>query len=310
MTIKKQDKSRIVQIWGDILDEGFTSVPNILLRYRSMLGIKPQHLSLIIDIMSFKWDTDSPFPSYTTLAKRAGVDERSIKRITQDLEELGLLIKEPRFDDTTGAQITTIFDFRPLVKKLTEEKIKIFEKDNNPNNYYNTIEGDKNVMGEGDKNVMGGMTNITRGGVTNMSPKEYSYINNTNINKITYNDAHSKNSDHQNTEKNKKKTDRLFTDIQNKIHRKRLYEIHDNLIGVKPLEEVVEEGTYKALKDIIVSNIIQINNGNVKLDLYAITNRIKQDFPYKNIPSDKKHSRRFYVDVITNMVINEISVNT
>ncbi|NIN61662.1 MAG: hypothetical protein GTN99_09850, partial [Candidatus Dadabacteria bacterium] len=74
--------------------------------------------------MSFKWDRYSPFPSYSTLAKRAGVEERSIKRITQDLEELNLLIKEPRFNEQTGAQITTIFDFRPLVKKLTEEMLK------------------------------------------------------------------------------------------------------------------------------------------------------------------------------------------
>nr|NIP30313.1 hypothetical protein [Candidatus Dadabacteria bacterium]NIQ17139.1 hypothetical protein [Candidatus Dadabacteria bacterium] len=121
MTKNKQDKTRIVQIWGDILDEGFTSVPNLLLRYRSALGIKPKHLTLIIDIMSFKWDRYSPFPSYSTLARRAGVEERSIKRITQDLEELNLLIKEPRFNEETGAQITTIFDFRPLVKKLIEE---------------------------------------------------------------------------------------------------------------------------------------------------------------------------------------------
>ncbi|MCH6574427.1 MAG: helix-turn-helix domain-containing protein [Bacteroidetes bacterium] len=124
MPTNKQDKTRIVQIWGDILDEGFTSVPNLLLRYRSSLGIKPKHLTLIIDIMSFKWDRYSPFPSYSTLAKRAGIEERSIKRITQDLEELYLLIKEPRFDEETGAQITTIFDFRPLVKKLTEEMLK------------------------------------------------------------------------------------------------------------------------------------------------------------------------------------------
>lgn len=69
MTVKKQqDKTKIVQVWGEILDEGFTSVPNILLRYRTNLGIKSHHLALIIDIMSFKWDSENPFPSYSTLA--------------------------------------------------------------------------------------------------------------------------------------------------------------------------------------------------------------------------------------------------
>ncbi len=176
MPTNKQDKTRIVQIWGDILDEGFTSVPNLLLRYRSSLGIKPKHLTLIIDIMSFKWDRYSPFPSYSTLAKRAGIEERSIKRITQDLEELYLLIKEPRFDEETGAQITTIFDFRPLVKKLTEEMLKEdLYQDTGEENTTNSNDRwhDRNVTGGGDKNVTGGVTKLSRGSVTKMSPKEY-----------------------------------------------------------------------------------------------------------------------------------------
>jgi len=121
MSGTKQDKTKIVQIWGEILDEGFTSVPNILLRYRSRIGLKPKHIMLIIDIMSYKWDAGYPFPSYSTLSQRSGVEERSVKRITQDLEELGLLVKTPRFDSKTRAQVTTVFDFRPLIKKLIEE---------------------------------------------------------------------------------------------------------------------------------------------------------------------------------------------
>lgn len=35
MTTKKPDKTKIVQIWGDILDQDSTSVPNIPLPYRS-----------------------------------------------------------------------------------------------------------------------------------------------------------------------------------------------------------------------------------------------------------------------------------
>jgi len=174
MPDKKQDKTKIVQIWGEILDEGFTSVPNILLRYRSRIGLKPKHIMLIIDIMSYKWDSEYPFPSYSTLALRSGIEERSVKRITQDLEELGLLIKTPRFDDDTGAQVTTVFDFRPLVQKLIEEMnrggdetfdeddeeygVGRVSKENITPERINTKDSgklghDKNVMGEGDKNV-------------------------------------------------------------------------------------------------------------------------------------------------------------
>lgn len=287
MNQKKQDKSKIIQIWGDILDEGFTSVPNLLLRYRSILGIKPQHLSLIIDIMSFKWDIHSPFPSYTTLAKRAGVDERTIKRITQDLEELGLLIKEPRFDDTTGAQITTIFDFRPLVRKLTIERSRILEEISTPiSDTQVFFGGDKNVTGGGDKNVTGGVTNNSQGGVTKMSPKEYSYINNTNINKRTYNKVH--------------------TYLKNGIYKKGLFETHDNLIGIKPLEEIVEEGIHKALKDIVTNRIVETGSTRDKIDIDEITIKIKNNFPYGEIPENLKESRKFYVNTITNMIIDEL----
>lgn len=157
MSFKKQDKSKIIQIWGDILDEGFTSVPNLLLRYRANLGIKPQHLVLIIDIMSFKWDSQNPFPSYSALAQRAGVAERSIMRLVQDLEEMNLLIRKPRFDEETGAQITTIFDFRPLVQRLIEEmrktQLEHTKETQTPEPVTRAGGGDKFVRGGGDKFV-------------------------------------------------------------------------------------------------------------------------------------------------------------
>lgn len=306
MTQKKQDKSKIIQIWGDILDEGFTSVPNLLLRYRSILGIKPQHLSLIIDIMSFKWDIYSPFPSYTTLAKRAGVDERTIKRITQDLEELGFLIKEPRFDEISGAQITTIFDFRPLVKKLTEERNRILEENTKNTHHTGNFDwGDKNVTGGGDKNVTGGVTNKSRGGVTKMSPKEYTYINNTNINKSTYSNVSKI------TANNKIHNDliikeKVHTHLKNGIYKKRLYETFDNLIGIKPIEGIIEEGIYKALKDITTNRTIEIGGSINEKDIDKITIKIANKFPYEKIPVDIKQSRKFYANTISKMIIDEL----
>ena len=174
MSGTKQDKTKIVQIWGEILDEGFTSVPNILLRYRSKIGLKPKHIMLIIDIMSYKWDTGYPFPSYSTLSQRSGVEERSVKRITQDLEELGLLVKTPRFDSGTGAQVTTVFDFRPLIKKLIEEMNRddeivdstgnMADISNQSHSLFKKKESGNRVFRGGDKIITGMVTNISRGG--------------------------------------------------------------------------------------------------------------------------------------------------
>lgn len=298
MSQNKQDKTKIVQIWGNILDEGFTSVPNILLKYRHNIGIKAQHLTLVIDIMSFKWDTDNPFPSYSTLAKRAGVAERTIKRVTQDLEELDLLIRTPRFDNKTGAQITTIFDFRPLVEKLTEE----VEKSKANKNFTKLPE-------EGDAHVTGRVSEISRGGMTNMSPKEYTNNNKTKINK------NPKGKELKNTPRNNifsrmnaPEKERVRKDIRNSIYRNRIFETFDNLHLKLDINELVQEGAYKACREIVIN---RINNLNSKFNLegidpFDIANNVKRKFPYDNIPKSQDNIRKFFVAKICDITSEEI----
>ena len=329
MSDKKQDKTKIVQIWGEILDEGFTSVPNILLRYRSRIGLKPKHVMLIIDIMSYKWDSKYPFPSYSTLASRSGIEERSVKRITQDLEELGLLVKSPRFDEETGAQVTTVFDFRPLVQKLIEElnkgdeydeEIELGDEDEDeisvgrlipeaaiPEQKINKKGApkgyDKNVRGEGDKNVTRGVTILPPGGVTKMSPKEDKY--NKKINSVrtlgddtTY--VGKKNGSSKTVDKDK---ERVRKDIREAIFRKRIFETYDNLIDVRSIEEVVEEGAHRACKDIAVNRVLDIEEKGVVFDPAKIARRVKISFPYKSIPrGDESRARSFYVGTLCELV--------
>jgi len=323
MPDKKQDKTKIVQIWGEILDEGFTSVPNILLRYRTRLGLKPKHIMLIIDIMSHKWDSESPFPSYSTLAHRSGIDERSVKRITQDLEELGLLIKTPRFDDETGAQVTTVFDFRPLVQKLIDEmnggenetysddeeeySVGRLTKENITPERINTkkinrLGNDKNVTGEGDKNVTRGVTKLPPGGVTKMSPKEYT--NNkktisiqTPESGLTYS---SKKSGDRNIIENEKK--RVSKYLREGIFRKRIFELYDNLVDIKPIEEIVEDGAYRACKDIIVNRVLELGRGIDPVDPTKIAKQARKSFPYKNLPNDARKARNIFTKTLCDLV--------
>ena len=334
MPDKKQDKTKIVQIWGEILDEGFTSVPNILLRYRSRIGLKPKHIMLIIDIMSYKWDSEYPFPSYSTLAHRSGIEERSVKRITQDLEELRLLIKTPRFDDETGAQVTTVFDFRPLVQKLIEEMNKgddevyyeedeeygvgRLSKENISPQKINTKEinelgYDKNVRGEGDKNVTRGVTKLSPGGVTKMSPKEYSY------NKKTF----SKRTPEENLTYRREKTrggivigndkNRVSKYLRDAIFRKRIFELYDNLINIKTLEEIVEEGAYRACKDMIVNRVLEIEGKGASIDPARVARQARKGFPYKDMPGDKGKARNVFTselcDLVSSLVAKSITAS-
>lgn len=269
---KKQDKTKIVQIWGDILDEGFTSVPNILLKHRDKLSIKAQHLTLIIDIMSFKWDSENPFPSYSTLAKRSGVAERSIKRLTQDLEEMDLLKRTPRFDEETGAQITTIYDFRPLVHKLTKEVEFLVKR--------------------GDKNNTGGVTDLSREGVTDLSPKEYTKINNTKLNK---------NPGGKTSEKEKERVQKHF---RKGVFRDRIFEVFDNLYGEIPIDNLVFEGSFKACKDIMVNREQELEE--IPLNPQVIANQVRKKFPYKKTPKETNNARKFFVEKICDTTCDEI----
>jgi len=317
----KQDKTKIVQIWGEILDEGFTSVPNILLRYRSRIGLKPKHIMLIIDIMSFKWDKGSPFPSYSTLSLRAGVEERSIKRITQDLEELRLLVKTPRFDEETGAQVTTVFDFRPLVQNLIEEMnkdqegVSIEDQEieahlkSNSKRIKKPVNkgqkgGDKNVMGEGDKNVTGGVTETTPGRVTKMSPKEYTYRNkNNNILTLEDNSTYSRGK-RSAEDKTQKRVNKYFRDS---IFRNRIFELYDNLVDLKTLEELVEEGAYRASKDILTNRAKDFDKNGVNIKPDKISKTVRKEFPYNEMPGRKTEARKFYTAAICNIVSDLIS---
>ena len=302
MTAKKQDKTKIVQIWGDILDQGFTSVPNTLLRYRTKLGIKSHHLSLIIDIMSFKWDIENPFPSYSALAEKAGVTERGIMKTIQDLEKIKLLIRTQRFDKETGAQITTVFDFRPLVQKLTDET-----RQSQPENEPDIEERHIDHLKGGELKITGGMNYSSGGGVNHSSPKEYTYNNKTQINKKTLNVQNKLEQKTQENSQKKNKNEGVHKYFRNGIFRKRLFEIYDNLSDIKPIEELVEQGAQRACKEIVINRANHIFKNNIKINPDQIAEEVSLEFPYNKIPNHIKDARRFFVATVCNITAEKIS---
>ena len=139
------------------------------------------------------------------------------------------------------------------------------------------------------------MTETPRGGVTKTSPKEYTYINKTNINKRTY------------SIKQKKTNKKVHTDLKNGIFKTRLYEIYDNMSGVKPLEDIIEEGAYKTIKEIMVNRTMEISENKQILDAEFIVKTVKNNFPYKDIPQEPLKARNFFVSVLCDMVVDNIS---
>lgn len=100
--------------WGSdrLFDEGFVALPATLLRLYARLDLSNSELVFILQLMSFKWDENAPFPSYNTLAQRMGITPEMARRHAKSLEHKGLLRRVKR----TGR--SNAFDLQPLSAAL------------------------------------------------------------------------------------------------------------------------------------------------------------------------------------------------
>lgn len=105
--------SAVYAKYGEASIAGFQAVPDLLLKYQSELGLSPTDLAVLLNVLMHWWYPEKkPFPRSTTIAKRMGVTPRTVQRSLQQLEELGLLVREK---DARGP---TYLDPAPLVEKL------------------------------------------------------------------------------------------------------------------------------------------------------------------------------------------------
>lgn len=94
---------------------GFQVVPDLLLKHQHDLGLSPTDLTVLLNVLMHWWYPErKPFPRSTTIAKRMGVTPRTVQRSLQQLEELGLLVREK---EVRGP---TYLDPAPLVARLEE----------------------------------------------------------------------------------------------------------------------------------------------------------------------------------------------
>ena len=222
------------------------------------------------------------------------------------------------FDDETGAQVTTVFDFRPLVKRLIEEMNRDDEApesainiDISPTNTKKKVTtsknpkgDDKNVRGEGDKNVTLGVTELAPGGVTEMSPKEYTN-NNKNISKRTPRERSTYSRAKKNA--NGKTKEGVSKDFRDGIFRNRIFEIYDNLSDLKSVKELVGEGVQRAFKDLMVNRAKDFDQLGITPNIKSIVKKVTDEFPYTDIPTTEKKARNFYTATICNLVSNSVA---
>lgn len=104
--------------WGDeVLSRGFQIVPDLLLKMQSKLtadGISSPEMVVLLNILMHWWTRESvAFPRPAELARRIGVDRRSVDRALVKLVDKGLLNKE-KFGNRV------LYDPNPLAERLRE----------------------------------------------------------------------------------------------------------------------------------------------------------------------------------------------
>lgn len=113
-----------VSKWGEgVTKLGFQIVPDAILKYQAHLGagddgvdvaVSSPEMIVLLNVLMHWWTRDSvPFPSAPAIAKRIGVNRRSVDRAVEGLVEKGLLKKAREGN-------IVLYDPTPLVKRLQE----------------------------------------------------------------------------------------------------------------------------------------------------------------------------------------------
>lgn len=90
----------------EVLSEGFTSIPNLLIFNRCKLGLSTTDMFVFLILESYRWDNrNKPFPSLKALAIRTGLSTQTVYRSTSKLDYLGYIEKVHRFANSNQYDI-------------------------------------------------------------------------------------------------------------------------------------------------------------------------------------------------------------
>lgn len=114
----EQARITVKQKWQGAVTQGsgFVAVPMALLRLQSRYELTPTELLVLINLLAHWWDPSrAVYPRSTTIAKRMGVDTRTVQRATLKLMKKGLLERDKLEDGRR------VFKFDILAKRLTRD---------------------------------------------------------------------------------------------------------------------------------------------------------------------------------------------
>ena len=131
------NQQHVEVVWGNqILDEGFTTIPNLIIKNYSKVGLTHGEFALLTIMFSFKHDANDPYPSQETLARifygdsyRPESSLRALRKLLKSIEDKELLEVSYRYKD--GKRVSNQYNFSPLIEACLKF---VKQKDHNPVN--------------------------------------------------------------------------------------------------------------------------------------------------------------------------------
>lgn len=125
--------------WGNAVGKGgltgYVAVPEVLLRGQKRLGLNATEMLVLINIILHWWHADNPpFPSNRKIAKRMGVDIRTVQRACKRLEEKKLIDRRVKINHDSETNIYSSIrriDLGRLVVRLNEIAVDLGEYSRN-----------------------------------------------------------------------------------------------------------------------------------------------------------------------------------
>ena len=115
----------IASIWQGAVTSrsGFAAVPMSLLRLQGTLGISATDLIVLINLLAHRWRLeDAVFPRTSIVARRMGVDPRTVQRSIERLIKAGLMERETT---RTGLRAYRFDKLNRLLAKDIESSLTI-----------------------------------------------------------------------------------------------------------------------------------------------------------------------------------------
>jgi DNA-binding transcriptional regulator YhcF (GntR family) len=112
---KPTKKYSIADQWGEtvgIFKAGFLSVPTRFLRGYALTkpSLSTEEAMFLLQLMTFKWGVDQPYPSLPRIGRMMGVSARTASRYASTLEKKGYLKRVQREGTTNQFDLTGLFE--------------------------------------------------------------------------------------------------------------------------------------------------------------------------------------------------------